>query len=1134
MLHIHFANRYDTLTALLLANLGSRETGRGSVFGADQLIVPSAAVRRSLTLAIADHDDGICANVRFDFLARWLWQQIGRLVPTVGEESPFSQPVLSWRIYTALGDPEFVAGHPRLAAYLQKSDEVMRYELACRVAGLLEQYVTYRDDWLEAWRQGQTADLGRQEEAAGEDERWQAALWRRITAETGLASFHPATAFAEALQRGGPDAAAKAGLPSSAHLFALPTMPPLHIRMLEQLGRSVDLHLYVLNPCQEYWFEVIDRRRLTHLATRGRAESHEEGNRLLAAWGRQTQSHVDLLVDSFGETATDDAHFEPHSAGTLLARVQNAMLDLTELDPGSVTLAVDDRSLEVHVCHSLTRELEVLQDHLLGLFAKGTSAGSNGNLVAGAILQPSDILVVTPDLEAAAPMIDAVFGTTPKDRFIPYTVTGRARSTVNVPARALLALLTLAGSRFAASAVFGLLQQAIVSRRFGLDDDAMQQVHDWMRESGMRWALDANHRASFEVPAEARHTLADGLDRLFLGYALPEKTGEPFGGVLPSGNAEGSDAVALGAFWRFVDALQRLHAAVSVAQPPSGWVTLLIDVIDTFMRPVGDEVDDLGELQDTIRELVDTMRRAGVTEPVPLPVVRTALEQLLDDPARGGVPTGSVTFSSMSSLRNLPFAVICVIGLNDGVFPTASRPPEFDLIALHPRRGDRQRRDDERNLFLDLLLAARRSFYLSYNGRSVRDNAPLPPSVLVSELLETVIPAVAEDPGSSASLASARRRLVVEHPLQPFSVEGFEVDGDPRLRSFNRELGEALRRSLVPGQELNMIKGMPVPDIDVQNSDEERDEDDAGDPLHFFFGARLDAPGPEWREVSVEQLVRFFGNPSSYLLKNRLGIDLQRDAEDLQDDEPFLPDWPGRSALARRLLPLLLEGADAANVRSLALAGTEMPGGTLGARQLERELDSLTQFAQRVREATAEPCLTPHQASIEIDLDGESWHVRAGFADLRPSGLVRWRYDQKRASDALGAWLHHLVLCADPPVGTAPRTQWLCLDEVLRLKTPDHPAAILRDLLRIYRRGLCGPVRFFPKSAWAYAESGGKLSKATSTWQVTKDRPFGEASDASYRLALRGHADPLDNDFVELARMVFDPLLAHVDAEAKR
>jgi exodeoxyribonuclease V gamma subunit len=145
------------------------------------------------------------------------------------------------------------------------------------------------------------------------------------------------------------------------------------------------------------------------------------------------------------------------------------------------------------------------------------------------------------------------------------------------------------------------------------------------------------------------------------------------------------------------------------------------------------------------------------------------------------VPTGKLSFSSISSLRSLPFRVICVVGLNDGAFPSAMRPAEFDLMALSPRPGDRQRRTDERNLFLDLLLAAREKFYLSYTGRSIRDNAPLPASILVAELIELLVPATCTDPTAPEQRDEARRRLVLEHPLQPFSTRYFAADTDPRM-----------------------------------------------------------------------------------------------------------------------------------------------------------------------------------------------------------------------------------------------------------------------------------------------------------------------------------------------------------------
>jgi exodeoxyribonuclease V gamma subunit len=1113
MLHIHFSNRHEVLTRKLLSHLGD---STGGVFDAEQVIVPSAAVRRSLTLAIA-REHGICANVEWGFLAHWLWRQIGRFMPTVAEQSPFAAPLLTWRIHAALNDREFIAVQPRLAAYVGEADEVMRYELATRVAQLFEQYITYRPDWLDAWGKQRPADLGA-DRSARADEQWQAALWRRIEREVGVSALHPGEAFLKALGSRQPDLFTRAVLPRSAHLVALAAMPPLYLPWLQQLGQHMEVHLYVLNPCREYWFEIIDRKRLAHLRARAASQGHEVGNRLLAAWGRQTQSHVDLLVDAAGDAAQDDADFQPSDHGTLLGRFQNAILDLVELEPGAVAMAADDRSIEVHVCHSLTREIEALHDHLLGLFAADPN------------LQPSDILVVTPDIEAAAPLIEAVFGTATRERRIPYAITGRARSTMNLPAQALLALLSLATSRLAATELFGLLQQPVVAARFGLDADALQQVHDWMLQAGIRWGLDAAHREACGVPPTAHHTLSEGLDRLFLGYALPSTAGEPFEAWLPAGDAEGSDAVALGAFAQFAQALAELRARLAVPQLPDDWCRLLLDALAGFVAAGADELDDLRELQADVRALTETMQRGGATQPIPVAVMRAALTQWLDDPARGGVPTGSVTFSSMSSLRGLPYAVVCMIGLDDRSFPTSARAPEFDLMSLRPRRGDRQRRHDERNLFLDLLLAARRSVYLGYTGRSIRDNAPLPPSVLVAELLDVLVPAIADDPASPESLAAARRRLVVEHPLQAFSLDAYSSTGDARLRSFDREMWQALRNSL---QAPPPSPAMVADDAGEADADPD-DADDAApieEPAQPFFVAALPEPGAEWREVRLEQLVEFFGNPCRYLLRRRLGIELQHDDEELQDDEPFLVDRPARWALADRLLPALLDGMALDDARALAQAGTEMPAGAIGELELARELHQMKAFADRVRTATGDACLPPHQAVLQMDLDGQAWSVHAGFADLRACGLVRHRYDERRPGHLLRAWLHHLVLCAAPATAAAACTDWHLVDGVLRLKAPSDPAALLGGLLAIYRRGLREPVHFFPKSAWAYVEGGDDLNRARKKWRPSKEEPWAEGGDAAYRLALRGQADPLDDEFAALAKAVFHPLMRHMEWE---
>jgi exodeoxyribonuclease V gamma subunit len=278
--------------------------------------------------------------------------------------------------------------------------------------------------------------------------------------------------------------------------------------------------------------------------------------------------------------------------------------------------------------------------------------------------------------------------------------------------------------------------------------------------------------------------------------------------------------------------------------------------------------------------------------------------------------------------------------------------------------------------------------------------------------------------------------------------------------------------------------------------------------------------------VSVGQLVEFFRNPCRYLLRRRLGLELARAADELQDDEALLPDARARSALARRLLPALLRGAGAEATLALAQAGPEMPAGALGRQQLQAEVLALQTFADQVRQASATNPLPPHGVALDFDLDGEAWSLRADFAELRPAGLLRWRYGNSRAGDYLEAWLQHLLLCAAPPAGAQLHTRWLSADGEFAFDPCGTAQAALGELLRLYRLGLCAPLHFYPRTSWQWQLHG--RAKALAAWQPGLQRGFGESEDPAYVLALRGVDEPLDAAFEGVAATVFGPLRQHL------
>jgi exodeoxyribonuclease V gamma subunit len=339
---------------------------------------------------------------------------------------------------------------------------------------------------------------------------------------------------------------------------------------------------------------------------------------------------------------------------------------------------------------------------------------------------------------------------------------------------------------------------------------------------------------------------------------------------------------------------------------------------------------------------------------------------------------------------------------------------------------------------------------------------------------------------------------------------------DTRLRTFNAEYAEAWR----------LASQAPPVQLGAAAEDDDEDDEEAGwDPREPFFRQPLAPVEAAWHEVSLGQLVEFFRNPSRFLLENRMSIDLPRPDDLLDDDEPLLPQYDQRSALAARLLPDALAGVSASELTALARAGIEYPCGTLGERQLEAELALLQDYATRVRTDTADPVLPPCRIEVPIEIDDAVWHVRADIADLRASGLVRHRYDDTRMSDRITGWLHHLLLCAGAPEAVERVTRWHSRDGSYKLGAVTDPGDALAALLRLYALGLQRPLHFFPRSAWIYATEN-DLDKARDIWQVTSFRPYAEGADTAHALALRGAVDPLDEEFMHCAKAVFEPLIA--------
>ncbi|MDA8092802.1 MAG: exodeoxyribonuclease V subunit gamma [Betaproteobacteria bacterium] len=1072
MLHLYQSNRIEILGELLTAVITEPLE---SVLAPEGIVVQNEGMGRWITLFVAKRL-GICANVEFQLPAAFIWRIARNVLGDLPERSVFAPEILAWRLMDELGQiAESPVAGP-LSSYLEGAGDLAPFELARQVADTFDHYLVYRPDWIAAWDDGRLLGLG-------PDEPWQCALWRKA-ARDDRHRVHLLERLLTALKR---LPVRPAGLPSRVILFGISSMPPAYLAVLRELAQKIDICLFVLNPCAQPWGHIVDSREIARRAGGDAPEAlHlETGNALLASWGKQGRDFMDLVL----EACDSELHgvFDDPGTGSLLHALQSDILNLVDREgEDALPTAAPDPSVEVHVAHSPMREVEVLFDQLLSRFA------------AQPDLEPAEVVVLVPDIETYAPYIDAVFQTHGGRARIPYGLADRRPSADDPLLTAFLGLLDIPGSRFEAGRVLDLLAAPAVLRRFELSEDDTSLIHDWVRAVGIRWGRDSAHREALGLPGTAEHTWRAGIDRLLLGFALPQACAQDasplYRGVLPFDAIEGDRSRVLGQFVAFFEALLDAEAALAGAHLPGQWTVRLSRLLDRLFLADEAEEETLARIRASLDALLSETALAGFGAPLTLAVIKEWLAGRLEQGSgASGFLRGGVTFCSLVPMRAPPFRVVCVLGLSDDAFPRQTRPPGFDLMARDFRPGDRSRRHDDRYLFLETILSAREALYLSYVGASIRDNEPLPPSVLVSELLDAVRRGFRLDEGGDMDA-----RIVTRHPLQAFSPRYFL--GEAGLFSYSASLCAA--SALVGHGTLRSEPLFPVP---------------------------LPDPEAEWRSVELASLYEYFRNPVRFLLQRRLGLKLAEADGAFETREPFGLDAFARMRARKTLLEEFRHRGTMDGALALLRAEGMLPHGQWGAAFLDREREPVQALSARLQAGLPERTLDPIEAAFSHD----GVRLTGWLAGVSPGGIVDYRVADISPADRWGLWLRHLLLCHLKPEGVVLSSRWIGLDGEFALAPVKDPAPLIAALLEVYWRGLTCPVPFFVRASHAYAmalQSGEPALKAAhAAWDAPEFRNggfVGESEEVHYQFVYRGH-DPLDEEFAALASRLFVPMLEH-------
>lgn len=1054
-LHLHRAERTDALVDGLGVLLAAPQA---DPFAQELVLVPARGVERWLsqrlshTLGAGSGGDGVCAGVQFRSPASLIAEVTG-----TADDDPWSPDAMSWPLLQVIDASLDESWGQTLATHLghfHTGDDAQlrrgrRYAVARRLAALFASYARQRPDMLADWLDGGSGDgAGGQLDS---DLAWQPPLWRALAAAVPADPPHLRHRQAVARLR---DASAP-NLPDRLSLFGHTRLAVTDIELLGALATHHELHLWLPHPSDALW------RALGGVGGSGGAvaRTDDESRRsaaqpLLQTLGRDLRELQRALAGL--ECAPDgDEYLGPAAeSATLLGRLQ-ADIAANAVRPEGRSVTPADRSVQVHACHGPARQVDVLREVLLGLLEDDPT------------LQPRDIVVMCPDIETYAPLIVAGFGLGelvgehhPAHQ-LRVQLADRALTQTNPLLGVAQELLGIADSRATASAVLNLAQAAPVRARFAFTDDECEDITSWVREANVRWSFDAAHRQSYGLGHVQHNTWRFGLDRVLTGVAMSEDSRAWLGTALPLDDV-GSNRVDLaGRLAEFVARLQTAADALTGARPLTEWISALIDGVTALTRVSLDDGWQAGQLH---RELSDVLAQAGSHAGTVLQLsdVRALLAgHLAGRPTRANFRTGGLTVCTMVPMRSVPHRVVCLVGLDDGVFPRADHIDGDDVLARRPLTGERDIRSEDRQLLLDAVCAATETLVITYAGADESTGEVRPPAVPLAELLDAL---------DATAGAPVRDHVVVRHPLQPFDIRNVQPG----------ELG-------VPGKPFTFD---PTARTAAEAAAGKRTE-----PTDTFA---VLLPPPAAGDVELDEVTRFFKDPVKGFFR-ALDYTLPWDVESVEDSMPVEIDSLQQWKVGDRMLTDMLSGMHPDDAANAEWRRGTLPPGRLGMRTACDIRDLARALAEA---ALGHRVGDPGAYDVDVDLGGGR-RLTGTVAGVYGTRTVAVTYSRLAAKHVVAAWVPLLALAAQYP-----DTQWsaLCigrgvgrnhLRQRLWVPPPD-PIAVLADLVAIYDAGRREPLPLPLSTSYAWADARRTAEDPVDAARAAWGGMFGDHTDAAH------------------------------------
>ncbi len=765
-----------------------------------------------------------------------------------------------------------------------------------------------------------------------------------------------------------------------------------------------------------------------------------------------------------------DESFNLQASKGFLGQVQRSLLaDMPRpLDTEAVQTPIN---LTFHGCHYASRQVDVLYDELCALFRKDPT------------LKPREVLVLAPDIETYLPYIQSAFN----------GQNGRLGATIerfrarNICIDLLSKLIELANGRFYRYDVFEILKQPAVCACFHLNLDEILNLENLIKETGIIWGKDQEHRLRLDLNATGHHTWAYGLDRILLGQMfgyIDQKINDE---IYPKKISQDDLLIK---FFEFYTALNKVTDEFSKSMSASAWIKALYRALDLLM--IKDDLY-LFKIENTKRVIGQVLGslKAKIQSISPMMILGLFSGELGEEYQLKNANQDLVFFSTIQKASVLNARVICLLGMNDDEYPQRSKESRF-------LRSDDEKYEilEDRHLaiqnvqFLQVLQQAKDALLIFYNAHASDHSATLP-CLPVQLLQEEIKHRFHLNPNQNII-----DQLTHIHPLHPFSYQNFLADQENQPSDQTLGHQKVWFEGAKAWREAQLNPKMPTK----------------------FAHPPITLNDEQKKSVNIDELVNFFKKPSEHFLKNEIGVKLKEDKEITREREilelDHLQVWHVKDHILKFMLDQKIDPTCPINEQlkdecfEKLFQENILPVGNMGKVVFNEYFNKIISLHTEFHLKTQ--LLKPIDQPISIKTDFQA--IPNTFFEISISS--NQLYEDKTVIEEVSTivdsnnkkelkydklvklWIYHLAMCAHQTQSLDYQSILIADDKIITLDLVDAQKAksILTNLSEIYLQGKTRPVRFEPNLSASFVRDTtianvdeNKILEKMSTDNITSD-----------------------------------------------